>query len=213
MRLSNDLSELVVNEILKEDLIKSQETNKKILKIENIEMLIIMSCSLIFLLFMIFGTIYIENIRELIFFINEGDKILDKEKYFKTFGVFVSPIVILVFGIVGFSYKKEKIINKLFTNETKERCLKKTLLKLTESEVENNNLKQELIKVLSIIDNKKSLNKMIVKSFLFRDYRRLSIKLFKFINERNNVDDLKIENKSLKINNNVEMIKKELLIK
>ena len=122
----------------------------------------------------------------------------------------------MVFSMTYLQYKKEKILKQIFTIETKTRNLKKALLNLIKPENSNEVLKEESFNILKIIDDEKALTKLVTKSFVFRDYRRLEIKLFQFINKSiKNIDvkNKKIESKSLKIDQNIDLIKNELSVK
>ena len=122
----------------------------------------------------------------------------------------------MVLSMTYLQYKKEKILKQFFTIETKTRNLKKTLLNIIKPENPNEVLKEEAFNILKIIDDEKSLKKLVNKSFVFRDYRRLEIKLFQFINKniKNvNIKNKKIESKSLKIDQNIDLIKNELSVK
>lgn len=217
MRLSDELSNIVVEEIFKEETDKNIEIQNSISKINKVETVILMTCSLLMTVFLILITLNIDAVRDSIFIV-KGDytKGLILHSYFTKFAVFVSPVVFMVLSMTYLQYKKEKILKKVFTIETKTRNLKKALLNLIKPENTNEVLKEESFNILKIIDDEKSLIKLVTKSFVFRDYRRLEIKLFQFINKsiKNlNVKNKQIESKSLKIDENIDLIKNELSVK
>lgn len=217
MRLSKELSNIVVEEIFKEETDKNIEIQNLISKINKIETVILMTCSLLVIVFLLLVTFNIDAVRDSVFLV-KGDhtKGLILYSYFTKFAVFVSPVVFMVLSMTYLQYKKEKILKQFFTIETKTRNLKKTLLNIIKPENPNEVLKEEAFNILKIIDDEKSLKKLVNKSFVFRDYRRLEIKLFQFINKniKNvNIKNKKIESKSLKIDQNIDLIKNELSVK
>lgn len=217
MRLSEELSNIVVEEVFKEETKKNIEIHNSLIKISKFETSIMMICSSLMLLFLVLVTFNIEAIRDSIFLV-KGDytKGLILHSYFTKFAIFVSPIVFLVVSMSYLQHKKEKILKQLFTIETKTRSLKKALLNLIKPENTNEVLKEESFNILKIIDDENSIKKLVTKSFVFRDYRRLEIKLFQFINKNIKNADVKnkqIDSKSLKIDQNIDLIKKELSVK
>ena len=72
MRLSKELSNIVVEEIFKEQKSKNLETQNSISKINKIETAIVMTCSLLMVVFLLLITFNIDSVRDSIFLV-KGD--------------------------------------------------------------------------------------------------------------------------------------------
>lgn len=121
MRLSDEISNIVVEEIFKEETDKNIEIQNSISKINKVETVILMTCSLLMTVFLILITLNIDAVRDSIFIV-KGDytKGLILHSYFTKFAVFVSPVVFMVLSMTYLQHKKKKFLRSFLQLKLKQ---------------------------------------------------------------------------------------------